>query len=97
MKKLNLARKVLNLDGTENNDSTGRALAHFLANSTGQDGSRSVKLWDWSIAAFNDKPIMIDASDEDWLRNFIDKHPQMPVWLKSQVLNRLGEAVEAGE
>lgn len=61
----------------------GRNLAGFLAGDTKGD---PVKYMNWALLLHDNKPIEIDESDKEKLKEFVTYHPQMSNILKYPII-----------
>jgi hypothetical protein len=90
--KLNLNWNIKDLAGKDiPNANAGKTLAQSLA---GQNKGNSVKLYDWSIKLWNDKPLEIDDTDSDVLMAMIDTSELLTILSKAQIIEYIKKVKE---
>lgn len=95
--KLNLETHVKNLAGAAEPTTLGKQLASYLIHARGVNGYLATKYWTWSRDFFTGNPVTLDEADAKQLREFVDGHPDLPVWLKAQLTAALDGAVAAAK
>jgi septin family protein len=84
MNTINLNFNLIDLDGTEiENSNIGKIIAQFLISET--EGN-ALKLWDWSQKLYQGKPLELDESDQNDLKELIKKTNKLPIITKAQIL-----------
>lgn len=87
--KLDLNKKLVGLDGVETEGTTiGKLVAQYLASSNKGD---SLKIMDMAQKLYNDKPLDLDPSDTEFLKNFIKENESFTNLLKAQALRLFKE------
>ena len=92
MIKLDFNFNIIGLNGQPAKDQFGKEIhaGQFLANSlVSQTNGDIVKYMDWALAMHNGKPINVDMSDSDKLKEFIEEHKSMAILVKSQLIEVL--------
>jgi hypothetical protein len=93
--KLNFNFNFKGLDGKEVLDAkqepvhAGKTLAQFIS---ATNSGNSIKLWDWALKIYNDKPLEVDATDIDVLSELINKGETLTILAKAQLMSVIGEA-----
>ena len=96
MKKIDLNKSVLGLDGVEIKENgkivtMGYALGNFLV---GANKGEALKYYDWAVALHNGKTITLDGSDFKKIYSFVEDHDQLTILVKAQILKELDKATE---
>lgn len=93
--KLDLNFQLKGLSGQEipgEQGHAGKNLAGALASS---NKGNSIKLYDWSMKLWNKEPIMVDDTDKEVIKGFLENTEFMTVLSKAQVINHMKETEEA--
>lgn len=84
MKKIDLNKAILDLDGKEIEGSNlGKLVAQMLVTSSRGD---ALKFMAWALKLHNGETLELDPSDKETLRNFIKDHEQLTILSKAQML-----------
>ena len=85
--KIDLNALIIDLDGTEINDSNmGKIVAQMLITETKGD---ALKFWDWAQKLYKGEILDLDKSDQEVFKNFIKETEKIPVITKAQILDKL--------
>jgi hypothetical protein len=87
-KKINFNVPVLALDGSHLTDGNkeltlGAILSPVIAQQTKGD---ALKLFGWAIAIYKNEDLILDKSDQNMLKDFINSSENMTVLVKAQLL-----------
>lgn len=84
MKKIDLNKPILDLDGKEIEGSNlGKLVAQMLVTASRGD---ALKFMAWALKLHNGETLELDPSDKETLRNFIKDHEQLTILSKAQML-----------
>jgi len=87
MKKIDLNKNIIDLDGTEiPNSNIGKLLAQFLISET--EGN-ALKLWNWAQKFYQGEIVELDLSDYNDLTEMIKRTNKIPIITKAQILEKL--------
>jgi hypothetical protein len=84
MKKLDFKKQLFDVHGKA---VAGKTLAQVLSEIIGTETEgKSLKLYGWHRTLMTDESLEMDDSDKADLRNLIDQHKTMFVYIKGQLL-----------
>lgn len=69
----------------------GKILAQMLSQ---QSKGNSLKLYDWALKLWNDKPIEIDATDSDVLLSLVESSEYLTIISKVPIMNYIKSVKE---
>jgi hypothetical protein len=91
--KLDLNFTLKHLSGEE---ITGTSAGKVLAGALSQENKgNSIKLWDWALKLYNDKPLELDSTDFEVLTTIVEQAATLTVLVKAQILSYTSEVKAA--
>jgi hypothetical protein len=97
MKTLDLSNPVKNLADNEIKDDSGisltfgHLLAQSLITSNGKPGD-PIKFFDWALTLYKEGKILVDDSDLNILKDFVDKNETLTCLVKGPILKEISKA-----